>query len=187
MLSLIGRERIPVVPVASQEEARSTRKVRGTPGSFHHSKSPQMTQSFPEELVYPALPRRSRGGPTHTMVAHGTALWESLVGMPGEKASWESLEGSHSCFDSREGKCDTTATALEESARACPHSRRGLTPWEDSRSTPRSTSALERNPHVPAPTSNKVLGPGIDGRGIPRGPEQLAWGLAFPEAIRAGP
>ena len=43
---------------------------------------PQMSQSFPEELVYPALPRRSRGGPTHTMVARGTALWESLVGKP---------------------------------------------------------------------------------------------------------
>ena len=43
-------------------------------------------------------------------------------------------------------------------------------------------SALERNPQVPAPTPHKVLGPGIHGRGIPRGPEQLAWGLALPEA-----
>ena len=40
-------------------------------------------------------------------------------------------------------------------------------------------SALERNPQFPAPTPHKVLDPGIDGRGIPRGPEQLAWGLAF--------
>ena len=31
-------------------------------------------------------------------------------------------------------------------------------------------SALERNPQVPAPTPHKVLGPGIDGRGITRGP-----------------
>ena len=30
-------------------------------------------------------------------------------------------------------------------------------------------SALERKPQVPAPTPHKVLGPGIDGRGIPRG------------------
>ena len=146
-----------------------------------------MSQSIPGKTVFPALPLLSSRGSTHTTVAHGTALWESLVGMPREKASWESLEGSHSCFDSREGKCDTTATAPEESTRACPHSRRALTPWEDSRSTPRSTSALERNPHVRAPTPNKVLGPGIDGRGILRGPEQLAWGRAFPEAIRAGP
>ena len=43
-------------------------------------------------------------------------------------------------------------------------------------------SALERNPQVRALTPHKVLGPSIDGRGIPRGPEQLARGLAFPEA-----
>ena len=48
-------------------------------------------------------------------------------------------------------------------------------------------SALERSPQVPAPTPHKVLGPGIDGRGIPRGPEKLAWGLAFPEATRGVP
>ena len=66
-----------------------------------------------------------------------------------------------------------------------------LLPWGDSRRTPRSKSALERIPQVPAPTTHKVLGPGIVGRGIRRGPreapEQLAWGLAFPEATRAGP
>ena len=45
-----------------------------------------------------------------------------------------------------------------------------LLPWGDSRSTPRFMSALERNPQVPAPTPHKVLGPGIEGRGIPRGP-----------------
>ena len=43
-------------------------------------------------------------------------------------------------------------------------------PWGDSRRTPRSMSALERNPQAPAPTPHKVLGSGIDGRGIPRGP-----------------
>ena len=46
-------------------------------------------------------------------------------------------------------------------------------------------SALERNPQVPALTPHKVLGPGIDGRGIPRGPEKFAWGVAFSEAPRA--
>ena len=83
-----------------------------------------MSQSFPEELVYPALPRRSRGGPTHTMVARGTALWESLVGKPRGKASRE----SHRSIDPREGNRDSSATAREESERACPHSRRELTP-----------------------------------------------------------
>ena len=48
-------------------------------------------------------------------------------------------------------------------------------------------SALERDPQVPAPTPHNFLGPGTDGRGIPRGRVQLAWGLAFPEATRAVP
>ena len=54
----------------------------------------------------------------------GTALWESLVGKPGGKASRE----SHRSYDPREGKRDTAATAQEESARAYPDWRRGLTP-----------------------------------------------------------
>ena len=46
------------------------------------------------------------------------------MGKPRGKASRE----SHRSLDPREGKCDTAAKAQEESARACPHSRRGLTP-----------------------------------------------------------
>ena len=67
----------------------------------------------------------------------GEASCESLVGKPGGKASIESLLGkprgkdsreNHRSFDPRGRMCDTAATALEESASACPHSRRGLTP-----------------------------------------------------------
>ena len=54
----------------------------------------------------------------------GKASWESLVGKPRGKASRE----SNRSVDPREGKRDTAATAREESARACPHSRRGQTP-----------------------------------------------------------
>ena len=39
---------------------------------------PQMSKSIPEETVFPALPRRSRRGSTHTAGARGTAHWESL-------------------------------------------------------------------------------------------------------------
>ena len=85
---------------------------------------PQMSQSIPGKPLFPALPRRSSRGSTHTTVARGTALWESLVGKPRGKASRE----SHRSLDPREGKRDTAAAAREESARACPHSRRGLTP-----------------------------------------------------------
>ena len=45
---------------------------------------PQMSQSIQGKHVFPALPRLSSRGSTHTTVARGTALWE---------ASWESLLG----------------------------------------------------------------------------------------------
>ena len=85
---------------------------------------PQISQSISGKTFFPALPRLSSRGSTHTMVARGTALWESLMGKPPGKVSRE----SHRSLDPREGKSDTVATAREESARACPHSRRGLTP-----------------------------------------------------------
>ena len=46
------------------------------------------------------------------------------MGKPRGKASRE----SHRSLDPREGNGDTAAAAREESARACPHSRQGLTP-----------------------------------------------------------
>ena len=84
----------------------------------------QMFQSIPGKSFFPALPPLSSRGSTHTTVAPGTALWKSLRGKPRGKA-WRE---SHRSLDPREGKRDTVATAREESARACPHSRRGLTP-----------------------------------------------------------
>ena len=45
----------------------------------------QMSQSIPGKPVFPALPRISRRGSTHSPVARGIALWE---------ASWESLLGA---------------------------------------------------------------------------------------------
>ena len=56
--------------------------------------------------------------------SHHGGTWDSPVGKPRGKASRE----SHRSLDPREGKHDTAATAREESARACSHSRRGLTP-----------------------------------------------------------
>ena len=85
---------------------------------------PQMSQSIPGKPVFPALSRLSSREWTHTTVARGTSLWENVVGKPLGKASRE----SHRSLDPREGKGDTAATAREESARACPHWRRGPTP-----------------------------------------------------------
>ena len=42
----------------------------------------QMSQSIPGKPVFPALFRLSSRGSTHTTVARGTVLWESLKGKP---------------------------------------------------------------------------------------------------------
>ena len=98
-----------------------------------------------------------------------TPRWH--VGQPCGKASWE----SHRSLDPHKGKRDTAATAREESAHACPHSRRGLTPLgrlqkypkihvstgeESSGSSTHSTQDLrnrhrrERNPERPPSNSH---------------------------------
>ena len=46
-----------------------------------------MSQSIPGKPVFPTLPRLSIRESTHTTVARGTALWESLVGKPRGKAT----------------------------------------------------------------------------------------------------
>ena len=136
---------------------------------------PQMSQSIPGKPVFPALPRLSSRGSTHTMVARGKTLWESLVGKPHGKASRE----THRSLDPRKGKRDTAATAREESARACPHSRRGLTPLGRLQKYPKIHVSTVRKTQVPAPTPHKVLGPGIDGRGIPRGRRAIRMGTGL--------
>ena len=108
-----------------------------------------MSQSIPGKSVFPALPGLSSRGSTHTTVARGTALWESLVGKPRGKASRE----CNRSLDQREGKRDTAATAREESARACPHSRRGLTPLWRLQKYPKFHVSTGKNPQVPAPTT----------------------------------
>ena len=114
------RERIPGVSVASQEQALSTGMARGTPGSCHQSQSPPDVTVHSREscFSYTASTFKQRIDSPHS------DTWDSPVGKPREKASRE----SHRSLDPGEGKHDTAATAREESARACPLSRRGLTP-----------------------------------------------------------
>ena len=75
-----------------------------------------------------------------------TPRWH--VGQPCGKASWE----SHRSIDAREGKRDTAATAQEEIARACPHSRRGLTPL----------GRLQKYPKIHVSTGEESSGSGTD-------------------------
>ena len=120
---VIGKE-FPAFPSHLKRRRSPQERQEELQGRATIPRVPQISQSIPGKPVSPALPRLSSPGSTHSTVARGTALWESLVGKPLGKASRE----SHRFLDPREGKCDTAATAREESARACPHSRRGLTP-----------------------------------------------------------
>jgi len=119
-----------------------------------------MSQSILEETVFPVLPRLSSRGSTHTTVSRGTALWESLVGKPRGKATDPLIHTPGS---------ETLLLQLGRKALVhAPTRAQDLLPCGDSRITPRSMSALERNPQVLAPTLHKDLSPSIDGRGIPR-------------------
>ena len=140
---------------SGKNSRRSRRISRG--GSLHRQgerlqghatipRVPQMSQFIPEEPVFPALPRLSRRGSTHTTVVRRKALWDSLVGKPRGNASRE----SHRSLVPREGKRETTVTAREERARACPHSKRGLTPL----------GRLQKYPKIHVSTGEGYLGSG---------------------------
>ena len=120
---MVGKE-FPAVPWHLRSRRSPQERREELQGRATIPRVPQMSECIPGKPVFPTLPRRSSRGSTHTTVARGTAVWESLVGNPRGKASSE----SHRSLDPREGKRDTAATAREESAHACPHSRRGLTP-----------------------------------------------------------
>ena len=120
---MVGKE-FPAFPSHLRRSRSPQEKPEELQGRATIPRVPLMSQSIPGKPVFPALPRLSSRGSTHTKVARGIALWESLVGKPPGNA-WRE---SHRSLDPREGKRDTAATAREESARESPHSRRGLTP-----------------------------------------------------------
>ena len=148
ILSLRGQERISGVPVASQEEALSTGKARGTPGSCHHSQSPPDISVRSRETCFPCIAWTFK--PRIDSHHGGTwdSLWENFVGKPPGKASRE----SHRSLDPRKGKRDSAARAREESARACPHSRRGPTPL----------GRLQKYPKMHVSTGEESSGSGTD-------------------------
>ena len=83
-----GGERIPLVPVASQEEALSTGKARVTPESCHHSQSPPDVSVHSRETSFPCTASTSKP----RIDSHHAGTWDSPVGKPRGIASWESLE-----------------------------------------------------------------------------------------------
>ena len=112
ILSLCGRERIPGVPVAFQEEALSTGKARVTPGSCYQSQSPPDVSVHSRETCFPCT--ASTFKPRIDSYHGGT--WDSPVGKPHGKPPGKASRESHRSLEAREGKRDTAATAREESA-----------------------------------------------------------------------
>ena len=88
ILSLRGQERIPGISVASQEEAISTGKARGTPRSCHHSQSPQDVSVHSRETCFPCSASTFKP----RIDSHHGGTWDSPAGNPRRKALWETLE-----------------------------------------------------------------------------------------------
>ena len=126
-----------------------------------------MSHSISGEPVLPAMSRLPRQGSNNTTVARGIALWESLEGKPTDR--YINATGIVTLLLQLERKADLPAPTRDED----------FLPCGESSSTPRSMSALERNPQVPDPNPLRVLGPSIDWRGIPRGAQATRMGTGL--------
>ena len=113
---VVGKE-FPTFPSHLKRRRSPQERREELQGCATIPRVPQMFQYILGKSVFPALPRLSSRGSTHTTVARGTALWESLVGKTHRKASKE----SHRSLNPLDGYSDTAATAREERARACPN------------------------------------------------------------------
>ena len=164
---LLARERFLGVPGASQEEALSTGKARGTPGSLRHSQSPPDVSVYSRGTCFPCT--ASSFSPS--VDSHHGGTWDSPVGKPRGKATDSLIHAT--------GRVTLLLLLWRKAHVHAPNRDEDLLPWGDSRSTPRSMSALERNPQFPAPPPLKFFGAGIEGRGIPRGPRATRMGTGL--------
>ena len=204
---MLQLKKFPDIHVSSREEARESRPHPEEPrfrllareeGSFHfvvgkefpafpsHLKRRRSPQERREELqgraTIPRVPQMSQFIPGKPVSLHClefqdedplTTRWH--VGQPFGK----SLRESHRSLDPCEEKRDTAATAQEESAPACPHSRRGLTPLR----------RLQKYPKIYVSTGEEFSGSGTDStqglrpryrrERIPRGPRATRMGTGL--------
>ena len=89
ILSLCRPERISGVPIASQEEALSRGKARGTPGSCLHSQSPPDVSVHFREICFPCTASTFKP----RIDSHHGGTWNIPGVKPRGKASRESLKG----------------------------------------------------------------------------------------------
>ncbi|KAI4550388.1 hypothetical protein MJT46_018553 [Ovis ammon polii x Ovis aries] len=169
-LTPLGRlQKYPKIHVSTGEESSgsgpdSTQGLRPRHRRERNPERPPWNSHGDWPFLRP--PERVPEVPVPRIDSHHGGTWDSPVGKPRGKASRE----NHRYLDPGSRMGDTAATALEESASACPHWRRGLTPLgrlqkypkihvstgeESSGSGPDSTQGLrpqhrrERNPERP--------------------------------------
>ena len=114
--------------------------------SCHHSQGPPDVSVHSRETCFPCTASTFKP----RIHAHHGGTWDSPVGKPQGKTSME----NHRSLDPREGKGDSASTAREESAGACPHSRRGLTPL----------GRLQKYPKIHVGTGEECSGSGTDSK-----------------------
>ena len=83
----VVRKEFPAFPTHLKRRRSPQERREEVQGRATIHRVPQKSQSIPGKPVFPALPLLSSRGSTHTTVARGTALWESLVGKPRGKAT----------------------------------------------------------------------------------------------------
>ena len=83
---VVGKE-FPAFPSHLKGRCSPQERREELQGGATIPRVPQMSQSIPGKPVFPALPRLSIRGTTHTTVARGTALWEILMKKHRGKAS----------------------------------------------------------------------------------------------------
>ena len=87
---LVGKE-FPVFPSHLKRRHSPQERREELQGHATIPRFPRMSQSIPDEPVFPALPRLSRRGSipprSHVGQPCGKASWESLVGKPRGKAT----------------------------------------------------------------------------------------------------
>ena len=166
-----GRDRIPGIPVATQEQSFSTGKARGTPGSCHHSQRPADVSVHSRETCFPCTVSTFKP----RIDSHHGGMWDRPGGKPREKASWESLEGNpqiplstrregrHSCYSSGgkrtcipplETRTDSLGETPEVPQDACQHWRGILSFRHRHTQDLRPRHRRERNPERPPSNSH---------------------------------
>ena len=113
-----------------------------------HSQSPPDVSVHSRETCFPCTVSTFKP----RIDSHHGGTWDSPVGKTRGKASWKTSRESHRSLDPRERKRYTAATARKESARACPHSRRGLTPL----------GKLQKFPKIHVSSGEESSGSGTD-------------------------